>query len=63
MQTLFARFAGDDRGATAIEYALLAGMIGLALVASSLVLGNTVTSMFGAGEAANVIGTSTERLN
>lgn len=43
-----ARWAGE-RGATAVEYALMAGLIALAIVAGVTVLGLTVGSQFDAG--------------
>ena len=39
-------FCKDDRGATAIEYALIASAMGLALVAAMPLLGSAVTSSF-----------------
>lgn len=39
-----ARFAGDRRGATAIEYGLIAGLICLAIVGSIAATGNSVSS-------------------
>ena len=60
---VFGRFVRDEQGATAMEYALLAGLIGIALVASFAVLGNTVTDMFGAGGAGNVINASAQSIN
>ncbi|MBD8892327.1 Flp family type IVb pilin [Roseibium litorale] len=44
MKNLFARFAKDESGATAIEYGLIAGLISIALVT---VLGTTSTSLNG----------------
>lgn len=45
MRHLFARFANDESGATAIEYGLICLLIGLAIVASSTYLGNVVNSL------------------
>jgi len=39
-------FANDERGATAIEYALLCGLIALFIIASLSVLGTSVSSEF-----------------
>lgn len=39
MRNLMSRFVSDERGATAIEYALLAALIGVALVGSMTGLG------------------------
>jgi pilus assembly protein Flp/PilA len=36
------RFVGDDKGATAIEYAMIAGATGMALVVIIYILGDTV---------------------
>lgn len=38
----------DESGATAIEYALLAGLIAAVLIAVVAVLGETVAGMYGA---------------
>jgi pilus assembly protein Flp/PilA len=50
MQTL-KRFASDQSGATAIEYALLATLIGIALVATFTMVGDSVANMFGSGSS------------
>ena len=39
MRSFSSRFVSDERGATAIEYALLAALIGVALVGSMTGLG------------------------
>lgn len=39
-----ARFAGDRRGATAIEYGLIAALICLAIIGSISATGNSVSS-------------------
>jgi len=39
MRIVFVRFVGDDSGATAIEYALIAAFIGVALIVSMTDLG------------------------
>jgi pilus assembly protein Flp/PilA len=39
---LIARFARDEEGATAIEYALIAGVIALGLVFSLSMIGSTL---------------------
>lgn len=46
------RFLKDDSGATAIEYGLLAALIGLAIVAGATALGSTLNAFF------NSIGTT-----
>lgn len=38
----WAAFAKDEHGATAIEYALIAGGVALAVISSVFTLGNTV---------------------
>jgi pilus assembly protein Flp/PilA len=43
------RFGADESGATAIEYALLGTLIGIALIASFTVLGNSLGNLFGTG--------------
>ncbi len=40
------RFLKDDSGATAIEYGLLAALIGLAIVAGATALGSTLNAFF-----------------
>lgn len=46
MTKLFARFAKDESGATAIEYGLIAALIGLAIVAGATLLGNALNNQF-----------------
>jgi pilus assembly protein Flp/PilA len=50
-------FIADETGATAIEYALLAGMIAVAAIVSFMTLGNNLVNLMGAGPGAagNVI--------
>jgi pilus assembly protein Flp/PilA len=48
--TLFTRFLKDESGATAIEYALIAAIIGIGLIAALNLLRNDITNLF------NVIG-------
>ncbi len=43
----FTRFMNDESGATAIEYALLAGLIGVGIVAAAGTLEDAITGMFG----------------
>lgn len=40
------RFLRDDRGATAIEYAVIASGIAVAIAATIVTLGSSVTSMY-----------------
>jgi pilus assembly protein Flp/PilA len=46
MKTLFARFAKDESGATAIEYGLIATLIGVAIIAGATALGTELNAMF-----------------
>ena len=46
------RFAGDDSGATAIEYALIASGISIVIVGAIATLGSNVTTMYGTVAAA-----------
>ena len=36
----------DERGATAVEYALMVGLIGLAIIAGATALGNAINTKF-----------------
>jgi len=58
------RFAADQGGATAIEYALLGTIIAVALVASFTLVGDSVANMFGSGSdgAVGAINNSMSRL-
>ena len=47
MNKLFARFAKDESGATAIEYGLIASLISIAIVAALTTLGGKLTTTFG----------------
>ncbi len=40
------RFIRDERGATAIEYALIAAMLSLAVIASVTLLGDALKDIF-----------------
>ncbi|HEY3678951.1 MAG TPA: Flp family type IVb pilin [Bradyrhizobium sp.] len=46
MKDLFARFSADESAATAIEYALIAAGISLAIIAVVNGLGTTLNTMF-----------------
>jgi pilus assembly protein Flp/PilA len=46
MAKVIARFLGNETGATAIEYALLASLIALALVGALTALGTGLSSEF-----------------
>ena len=42
----FERFLKDESGATAIEYALLAGLIGVGIVGAASTVGTEITGLF-----------------
>ena len=46
MKSFLARFAHDDSGATAIEYGLIAALIGVAIVAGAGLVGTNLNTMF-----------------
>ena len=46
MSKLFARFAKNESGATAIEYGLIAALIALAIMAGAGALGNSLNTKF-----------------
>jgi pilus assembly protein Flp/PilA len=46
MTNLFARFAKDESGATAIEYGLIAALISIAIIASATTLGTNISNVF-----------------
>jgi pilus assembly protein Flp/PilA len=46
MKNLFARFANDESGATAIEYGLIAALIAVAIIAALNALGGSLTNTF-----------------
>ena len=46
MKNLVQKFVKDESGATAIEYSLLAGLIGIAMFAGANSLGNNIGSKF-----------------
>jgi len=46
MKTLFARFAKDESGATAIEYGLIATLIGVAIIVGATALGTQLNVLF-----------------
>jgi pilus assembly protein Flp/PilA len=47
MKNLLARFVKDESGATAIEYALIAAGIGIAIIAAVNGLGTAISDKFG----------------
>lgn len=46
MRHLLSSFVSDERGATAIEYALIGTLISVAIMASAGVVGNAINSLF-----------------
>ncbi|HZP21537.1 MAG TPA: Flp family type IVb pilin [Bauldia sp.] len=48
MKNLFKRFAKDESGATAIEYGLIASLIGVAIILGATTLGTKLNSTFNA---------------
>ncbi len=46
MKTLIARFSVDESGATAIEYALLASLISVVMIAAATSVGNNLAAVF-----------------
>jgi len=46
MKKLFVRFANDESGATAIEYGLIAGLIGVVIIAAVTTMGTTINAKF-----------------
>ena len=46
MHTLINRFAKDESGATAIEYGLIATLIGVAIIVGAGALGTKLNSVF-----------------
>jgi pilus assembly protein Flp/PilA len=54
MKELLSRFAGDESGATAIEYGLIAALIAVGIIAAATTLGGSLAGLF------NKIGTKLE---
>jgi pilus assembly protein Flp/PilA len=46
MKNLFARFMNDESGATAIEYGLIAALIGVAIILAATSLGSQLSNTF-----------------
>ena len=46
MKTLFNRFVKDESGATAIEYGLIAALIGVAIIFGATTLGTSLNDTF-----------------
>jgi pilus assembly protein Flp/PilA len=49
------QFVADDRGVDLIEYALLAGLVGIAAVGTLTTIGEKVSAIFGSIDTALVI--------
>ena len=47
MRGLVLRFVYDDRGATAIEYGLIAGLVAVALIVAMTTFGTSLQDLFG----------------
>ncbi|WP_072372781.1 Flp family type IVb pilin [Hyphomicrobium sp. NDB2Meth4] len=47
MKTFLSRFAQDESGATAIEYGLIAALIGVAIVGAAGEVGTQLKTLFG----------------
>ena len=43
---IFARFAQDESGATAIEYGLIAALIAVGIIAAATTLGGSLSELF-----------------
>lgn len=43
---IFARFAKDESGATAIEYGLIAALISVGIIVAATTLGGSLSSLF-----------------
>lgn len=46
MKSAFQRFWNDERGATAIEYGLIAALISVAIISAATTLGTNVNATF-----------------
>lgn len=46
MTKFFARFRKDESGATAIEYALIAGLIAVVIIGGATTLGSNISQKF-----------------
>jgi pilus assembly protein Flp/PilA len=46
MSNLFARFAKDESGVTAIEYGLIASLVGVAIIVGAGLLGTKLNTAF-----------------
>ena len=48
MKALFARFANDETGVTAIEYGLIASLIAVVIIGAITAVGTNLTAKFNA---------------
>ncbi|RFU44622.1 Flp family type IVb pilin [Paraburkholderia sp. DHOC27] len=46
MKSMIQQFLRDEEGAAAIEYALLAGLIGVGIITASAALGTDISTIF-----------------
>jgi pilus assembly protein Flp/PilA len=46
MKNLVAKFAADESGATAIEYGLIAALVGVAMITGASNLGSSINNKF-----------------
>lgn len=46
MKNLIAKFSKDESGATAIEYGLIAGLIGVVIITAVTTVGTSINSKF-----------------
>jgi pilus assembly protein Flp/PilA len=46
MKTIFQRFVKDESGATAIEYGLIASLVGVAIIVGATALGGKLNTAF-----------------
>lgn len=46
MKNLVKRFAQDESGATAIEYSLIAALVGVVIIGGATTLGTTISAKF-----------------
>jgi pilus assembly protein Flp/PilA len=55
-------FLDDESGATAMEYALVATLIGMTIIVTFIAVGDSLRNMFG-GQSANVMAAQTSKIN
>ncbi len=46
MNKIFSHFVSDENGATAIEYAMIAGLVSIVIVAGVTQIGSTLSGFF-----------------